>query len=86
MSEAAPFGTLVCDDYGSRCDCCDRFVCRTRRSLWHGPHAVCFACFSVWYDSDWDTTEDIKRMVLKAEQTGTSPFPCAAQGGERVPD
>lgn len=79
----APFGSLICDDYASRCDCCDRWVRQTRRSIWHGSHAVCFACFSVWYDNAWTTTEDIKRMVLEAEQAGSWPFPHPQS--ERVP-
>lgn len=83
MTDAAPFGTLICDDYGSRCDCCGRLVRRTRRSLWHGPHAICLACFSVWYDPPGDcgeitSSEEIGRIVREAETAGTYPFPCEA--------
>ena len=90
MSDPAPFGTLICDTYGSRCDCCGRLVRETRRSLWHGCHAVCFACFSVWYDgpaSEPVTSEAIKRIVLAAELEGTYPFPAKpGDGHERVPE
>ena len=71
----APFGSLICDDYAMQCDCCERWVRSVRRSIWHGPHAICFACFAVWYESDWTTNEDIKRTVLQAEATGKWPFP-----------
>ena len=93
MTNPAPFGSLICDTYGTRCDCCGRLVRRTRRSLWHGPHAICFACFSVWYDgspADSDepiTAADIKRFVLAAEEAGTFPFPAKpGDGHERVPE
>lgn len=85
MSEPA-FGTLICDDYGSRCDCCGRLVGRTRSSLWHHPHMICFACFSVWYDCNATTTADIRAMVLRGEATGTFPFPCPGQGADRLPE
>ncbi len=81
--EIAPFGTLICDDYGALCDCCDRTVRRTRTSQWHGDHAICAACFAVWYEYGKTCIEDIKIEVLRAETAGTFPFPNT--DAERVP-
>lgn len=80
------FGDLICDQEfaGGQCDCCGRVVGRLRRSVWHGPHAICYACFSVWYDCEWTTNADIKRMVLEGEAAGTFPFPCPGQGADRI--
>ena len=86
MSQA-PFGALICDDYGVRCDCCGRLVRSTRKSIWHGSHQVCLACFAVWYDSAWTTAADIKRQVLEAEAAGAFPFGGNhSNGAERVPE
>lgn len=75
MTDPAPFGSLICDDYAARCDCCERWVRRTRGSMWHGTHAICFACFSVWYDGDCNYVDEIKRRVLGLEAQGKWPFP-----------
>lgn len=84
MREVAPFGTLICDDYGSVCDCCGRIVRRTRHSMWHGPHAICFACFDVWYDSGETTQEAIKQQVLEREKDRRWPFDRPSDA-DRVP-
>ena len=86
MTDKAPFGTLICDDYGSRCDCCERLVGRTRSSFWHAPHRICHACFAVWYDGGLIDPAMIKAAVLRGEATGTFPFPCPGTGADRLPE
>lgn len=86
----ADFGTLICDDYGEICDCCERAVRRTRGSLWHGRHRICPACFYLWYDGAGVTDTGVsgallKEAVLKAEREGTYPFDKPDGDLERVP-
>jgi len=57
------------------CDCCGRWVQRVRYSQWHGEHAICLACFYVWYDSGCEGAGAIKDYVLQAEREGMWPFP-----------
>lgn len=81
----AEFGTLVCDDYGARCDCCGRIVRRVKANYWSCGHRFCFACFCIWYDEGRVDPAEIKARVLAAEATGKWPFPARpGDGHERV--
>jgi hypothetical protein len=72
VSDPAPYGSLICDDYASRCDCCGRLVTYVRGSMWHGESRI--ACFHVWYGTGLVEPAEIKAYVLAAEAAATWPF------------